>query len=42
MDEQRRAAWNALIRKARRREPVSLEERHALICEGKFNGIPRS
>lgn len=31
MDEQRRAAWNALIRKSRRREPVTPEERHALI-----------
>ena len=39
MDEQRRAAWNALIRKARRREPVSPEERHALIWEGKFGGL---
>ena len=39
MDEQSRAAWNALIRKSRQRERVAPEERDALIWEGKFHGL---
>ena len=39
MDERRRVAWKALIRKARRREPVTLAERLALIGKDAPKGL---
>ena len=42
MDEQRRAAWKAAIRKSRRGEPMSPQEHHALLCEGLFRGLDKA
>lgn len=39
MDEQRRAAWKAAIRKLRRGEPVPPDEHYALLRENLFKGL---
>ena len=39
MNEERRAQWTRVIRKARRGEPVSPQEHDALLREGLFHGL---
>lgn len=39
MNEERRAQWIRVIRKARRGEPVSPQEHDALLREGLFFGL---